>query len=81
MIMAARWRRAVEYWPPFAILFAAFSLQPILSGARNAVANRLPTNVLDDLQPFLDRHEQPEAIEKINAKHGRKARPPSSASF
>jgi len=64
MIMAARWRRAVEYWPPFAILFAAFSLQPILSGARNAVANRLPTNVLDDLQPFLDRHEQPEAIEK-----------------
>jgi len=64
MIMAARWRRAVEYWPPFAVLFAGFSLQPILSGARQLAANRLPTDVLDELQPFLDRHEQPEAIEE-----------------
>jgi hypothetical protein len=63
LIMAARWRRSVEYWPPFAVLFAAFTLQPILSGARSAV-NRLPTEVLDDLQPFLDRHDRPDAIEQ-----------------
>ncbi|MFN2455743.1 MAG: hypothetical protein ABR577_16150 [Pyrinomonadaceae bacterium] len=62
LVLNARWRRSVEYWPPFAILFAAFTLQPILSGARRAV-NQLPTDVLDDLQPFLDRHELPEAAE------------------
>jgi len=28
MLMTARSRRFAEYWPPFAILFAAFTLQP-----------------------------------------------------
>lgn len=58
MVVNARWKRFSEYWPPFAVLFAAFSLQPLLEGAR-AYAARLPAEVLDELQPFLDRHERP----------------------
>jgi hypothetical protein len=34
MIVNARWRRFSEYWPPFAILFAAFALQPLIERAR-----------------------------------------------
>jgi len=56
MIMTMRWKRFAEYWPPFAVLFAAFSLQPIFSGARSALG-RLPSDVLDELEPFLDRQE------------------------
>ncbi|HJU63659.1 MAG TPA: hypothetical protein VJ864_16595 [Candidatus Binatia bacterium] len=54
MIMTARWKRIAEYWPPFAVMFSAFALQPWLSGARTAFS-KLPTDVMDELQPFLDR--------------------------
>ena len=57
MVMMARWRRIAEYWPPFAIIFAAFSLQPWIDGARS-VFTRLPGDVLAELKPFLDRQEQ-----------------------
>lgn len=56
MIMAARWRRIAEYWPPFAVLFSAFALQPWLQGARSSLTG-LPTDMLDELQPYLDRSE------------------------
>jgi hypothetical protein len=56
MLMTARWKRIAEYWPPFAVMFSAFALQPWLTGARSAFTN-LPTDVLDELQPFLDRNE------------------------
>lgn len=59
MIASFRSRRFVEYWPPFAVLFAAFSLKPILEGVR-ASLSKLPSDVLDELQPYLDRHERPE---------------------
>jgi len=54
MLMTARWKRIAEYWPPFAILFAGFSLQPWLAGARTHLT-RLPPDVLDELKPFFDR--------------------------
>lgn len=53
MIMTARWKRIAEYWPPFAVMFAAFSLQPWLHGFRPYLT-RLPPHVLDELKPFLD---------------------------
>ncbi len=53
MIMTARWRRIAEYWPPFAVLFAAFSLQPWLQGLRS-YPRRLPPEYLEELKPFLD---------------------------
>jgi hypothetical protein len=62
MIASFRSRRWVEYWPPFAILFAAFTLRPLLEGARAAIG-RLPNELMDELQPFLDRHELPGAVE------------------
>jgi hypothetical protein len=57
MIMTARWKRIAEYWPPFAVLFAAFTLQPWLQGLR-PYPRRLPPEVLEELQPFFDREEK-----------------------
>ncbi len=54
LIANARWRRFAEYWPPFAVLFAAFTLQMVFARARSAYSN-LPADVLDELEPFLDR--------------------------
>jgi len=54
MIMTARWKRIAEYWPPFAVMFAAFSLQPWIEGARSSLT-RLPSHVLEELEPFFDR--------------------------
>lgn len=54
MIMTARWKRIAEYWPPFAILFAGFSLQPWLAGFRPYLT-RLPAEILEELTPFFDR--------------------------
>ncbi len=54
MIMTVRWRRIAEYWPPFAVIFSAFALQPWLEGTRSTLT-RLSTDMLDELQPFLDR--------------------------
>ncbi len=34
MLVNARWRRFSEYWPPFAVLFAAFALHPHVERAR-----------------------------------------------
>ncbi|MCM3871199.1 MAG: hypothetical protein ND895_10975 [Pyrinomonadaceae bacterium] len=62
MIMTARWKRIAEYWPPFAVMFSAFALQPWLVGARSALTG-LPPDLRDELQPFLDRKEPgPEPI-------------------
>ena len=61
LLMNARWKRFAEYFPPFAVLFAAFSLESFWQG--RAVFSRLPQDVMADLQPFFDRHETT-AVEK-----------------
>jgi hypothetical protein len=53
LIANAKWRRFAEYFPPFAVLFAAFSVQSLWTGARS-LYGRLPEHVLTDLRPFLD---------------------------
>jgi hypothetical protein len=63
MIASFRSRRFVEYWPPFAVLFAAFSLHPILEGVRGAFS-RMPREVMDELEPFLDHNAPPADIEQ-----------------
>lgn len=55
LLMIARWKRFAEYFPPFAILFAAFTLENFWRG--RAVFTHLPEFVMEDLQPFLDRQE------------------------
>jgi hypothetical protein len=65
MIMTARWKRIAEYWPPFAVLFSAFAIQPWLEGMRS-IFTRLPTQVLEELQPFLDLQTSLEPEEEGN---------------
>jgi hypothetical protein len=55
LLMNARWKRFAEYFPPFAVIFAAFTLEQFWRG--RAVFTHLPDDVLEDLQPFLDRQE------------------------
>src|SRR5437667_7734073 len=55
LLMTARWKRFAEYFPPFAILFVAFTLESFWRG--RAVFTRLPDDVMEDLQPFFDRQE------------------------
>jgi len=64
LLMNLRWRRIAEYWPPFAILFAAFSLQPWLHGARSGLS-RLPSNVVEELLPFFD-HQRTDTRELLH---------------
>jgi TgpA N-terminal domain len=57
MIMTARWKRIAEYWPPFAVLFAGFSLNPWLHGFQ-PYPRRLSPDILEELKPFFDREEE-----------------------
>jgi hypothetical protein len=54
LIANAKWRRYAEFFPPFAVLFAAFTIKSLASQA-STVYGRLPAAVLDELRPFLDR--------------------------
>src|SRR5260370_31023177 len=63
MLMTMRWKRFAEYFPPFAILFAAFTLENFWRG--RAVFTHLPEDMMQDLQPFLDRHEPPAVAQNI----------------
>lgn len=65
MIMTARWKRIAEYWPPFAVLFAGFSLRPWLEGYRPYLT-RLPADVQEELEPFLDREVPPPEKEEMS---------------
>ena len=58
LVVNARWRRFAEYWPPFAVLFAAFAVQAALDRAR-ARHGPLPADVRADLEPYFDSHETP----------------------
>lgn len=51
MIVNMRWRRFSEYWPPFAIVFAAFALHPLILGVRARFG----------LAPVADEGESPQA--------------------
>jgi hypothetical protein len=65
LLMTARWKRFAEYFPPFAILFVAFTLENFWRG--RAVFTRLPEFVMEDLQPFLDRQEPAATAKEIRS--------------
>jgi hypothetical protein len=67
LLMNARWRRSVEYWPPFAVIFAAFAIQALIDRARSSVG-RLPSDVIEELQPYLDAHTGREEIKAEQSK-------------
>jgi hypothetical protein len=61
LVANARYRRFAEYWPPFAILFAAFAVQALLERARAGVSAPPPDVLgeLNELQPYFDAYESP----------------------
>jgi len=65
LLMNARWKRFAEYFPPFAILFAAFSLENFWRG--RTLFTRLPDDIMEDLRPFFDRQETAEAAREKKA--------------
>ncbi|HEX8072774.1 MAG TPA: hypothetical protein VF546_22700 [Pyrinomonadaceae bacterium] len=58
LVVHARWRRFAEYWPPFAVLFAAFAVQAAIerARARRERAGQLPAEVHAELAPYFDAH-------------------------
>ncbi|MCA1817337.1 MAG: hypothetical protein LC746_13270, partial [Acidobacteria bacterium] len=53
LVANAKWRRYAEFFPPFAVLFAAFSVEALLA-RRTRVYGELPDEVLEELRPYLD---------------------------
>ena len=43
MLVNMRWRRFAEYFPPFAVLFAAFAVEPLVRRARELYTSREPS--------------------------------------
>jgi hypothetical protein len=60
MLMTMRWKRFAEYFPPFAILFAAFALQQFWTP--RSIFSRLPDDVMSELQPYMDRGEAEQVL-------------------
>lgn len=54
MVATFHSRRFVEYFPPFAILFAAFSLQAMLTAMHVVLPSKLPAEFIRDLSAYLD---------------------------
>ncbi len=42
MLVNMRWRRFAEYFPPFAVVFAAFAVEPLIRAARERYTSREP---------------------------------------
>src|SRR2546423_15547929 len=48
LIVNMRWRRFAEYFPPLAVLFAAFALEPVIRRARTRYTSREPVAAEDE---------------------------------
>lgn len=71
MIVNARWRRFSEYFPPFAILFAAFAAEPLIRLARERLTAREPVVTSGEATVEADssdaRTREPERVEHARA--------------
>ncbi|MFL6283107.1 MAG: hypothetical protein ACJ74Q_08180 [Pyrinomonadaceae bacterium] len=71
MLVNMRWRRFAEYFPPFAVLFAAFALDPLIRRARDMYTSREPlaadeaTN--SDDAPETEARRMPARVENARA--------------
>jgi hypothetical protein len=54
MLVNMRWRRFAEYFPPFAVMFAAFALEPLIRRARERYTSREPS---PDVEAAVDSGE------------------------
>jgi hypothetical protein len=83
MVVNMRWRRFAEYFPPFAVLFAAFALEPLIRRARERFTARdsvaanadagSPAAVASpaDADPNTGAAEQPRPPEKVERARAR----------
>ncbi len=62
MLVNMRWRRFSEYWPPFAFVFAAFALQPLVERLRARAALAPAVAEKDAPQP----DEPPRAAPRVD---------------
>jgi hypothetical protein len=71
MIVNARWRRFSEYFPPFAVLFAAFAVEPLIRAARERLAARDVVETSGEANVEAEtsdaRTREPERIERARA--------------
>ncbi|MBA3241627.1 MAG: DUF308 domain-containing protein [Acidobacteria bacterium] len=65
MLVNARWRRFSEYWPPFAVLFAAFALHPHIERARTRFLGRAADDAGAVAGSAPDAPETPRTVESI----------------
>ena len=65
MLANMRWRRFAEYFPPFAVLFAAFAAEPLIRRARELYTSREP---VAEGQEVEDETHTPEPARVENAR-------------
>ena len=59
MLANMRWRRFAEYFPPFAVLFAAFAAEPLIRRARELYTSREPAAESCGVEGELDARTSP----------------------
>ena len=68
MIVNMRWRRFAEYFPPFAVLFAAFAIEPLISAARERYTSREPAGEPESVEGVEGaRSSEPMRVENARA--------------
>ncbi|HEX8352092.1 MAG TPA: hypothetical protein VF611_04310 [Pyrinomonadaceae bacterium] len=67
MIVNMRWRRFAEYFPPFAVLFAAFAVEPLIRAARERYASREPSEAEGLVPEEGARAHEPARVENARA--------------
>ncbi len=66
MIVNMRWRRFAEYFPPFAVLFAAFAAEPLIRRARDLYAAPAPAAESSE-SADVNRAHDPARVENARA--------------
>lgn len=68
MLVNMRWRRFAEYFPPFAVLFAAFAVEPLIRAARDRYTAREPREEVEPSPEAGDvRARAPMSVENARA--------------
>jgi hypothetical protein len=62
MIVNMRWRRFAEYFPPFAVLFAAFAVEPMIRHARERLTARRKSTDEVEAQAVGEETRTPESV-------------------
>ena len=67
MVVNMRWRRFAEYFPPFAVLFAAFAVEPLIRALRERYTAREPSGAEAMAAPDAAPAREPSRVENARA--------------